>query len=168
VRGSMAVSVIVRPGAEPWAPRPDVVSRLSVLFPGEDAIVEILPRSMVERAWVTAHGNAWPFPGRHPFRAWARDQQVRIFVDGTETPESVTWLMLHELAHVALRRQPYLDLAYRSIPRPKGYVVDDEAHESYPEEQVANQVADAISAHFGLPLGLNRHWWRERVEAQHG
>lgn len=88
-----------------------------------------------------------------------------LLSDLTETTQSLTWLLLHELAHVEVNQTSLLDAALRSIPRPKDYLTNDEAHEAWPEEQLANLVADRLSSRLGSRPGLNRLWWRQRVRA---
>jgi hypothetical protein len=56
-----------------------------------------------------------------------------------------------------------LDKAFSSVPRPANYLTSDAAHERYPEEQMANLVADQLAPHFDSRPGLNRIWWRRRV-----
>jgi hypothetical protein len=124
--------------------------------------VEIVPRGLVRELWWRDQG-AKSFPGDYAFRAYTRGNRVVLLSDATETPESLTWLLLHELAHVGVNASPYLQRAFRSRKRPAQYMTDDEAHERWPEEQLANHVADQLAPHFGSRPGLDRLWWRARV-----
>jgi hypothetical protein len=102
-------------------------------------------------------------PGKgHGYRAVAeRNGTVLLYVDETETKDSVKWLVLHELAHILVTAQPTLAETLRSQPRPSGYPKDDAAHEAVIEEQVANAYADLLAP---VP-GLDRRWWRKRTQA---
>jgi len=102
-------------------------------------------------------------PGKgHGYRAVAeRNGKVLLYVDETETKDSVKWLVLHELAHILVTAQPTLAETLRSQPRPSGYPKDDAAHEAVIEEQVANAYADLLAP---VP-GLDRRWWRKRTQA---
>ena len=122
------------------------------------------PRSEVGKIWKQDHGGKkLPVP-KYAFRAYTNGERVRIFSDETETPESLLWLLLHELAHVELARSPFLHRVYRKLPKPKNYMTSDAAHEAAPEEQFANLVADEwYSAIVGHPCTYDRLWWRHRV-----
>ncbi len=124
--------------------------------------VELVPRSLVRKLWRRDMGSK-PFPGTYAFRGYTRGNRVVLLSDATETPASLTWLLLHELAHVQVNNAPMLDKAFSSIPLPAGYMTSDAAHERYPEEQMANLVADQLAPHFDSRPGLNRIWWRRRV-----
>jgi len=126
--------------------------------------VELIPRRLVRRLWARDMGGK-PFPGYYAFRAYTRGRRVVLLSDHTETPQSLTWLLLHELAHVQVNGSPLLDRALRSIPKPRGYLTSDAAHEAWPEEGLANLVADQLAPRFGSRPGLNRIWWRSRVQA---
>ena len=149
---------------ENWLPSPGVLDRIATALQ-VCAVVEFIPRSQVEATWRSTHGDQ-PFPGLYAYRAYARGGHVRIFVDATETPDSLLWLLLHELAHVAVDNNEFLDTAFRTIPRPANYTTDDRAHEAWPEEKVANQVADQWAPRLGGRAGLDRLWWRKRVEGR--
>ena len=158
------LSIRVHPGAEPWAPDDAGVQRLACLL-SRHVSVDVYHRSQLPGVW-------WAKTGRklthapHSFRAWSNDGHAVLLVDGTETPESIVWLLAHELAHIELGRSCLLRRAYRSIPKPAAYLDNDDAHEAYPEEGVANQVADQIAPLAGGRSGLNRRWWRRRVKGR--
>jgi len=151
------------PGAEPWMPSAAARQRLASLLSGA-VTVELVPRASLPALWRR------DFPGQpmlppYAFRAYARGAKIVVLVDKTETPASVLWLLGHELAHTELTRSKLLRAAYRSIPKPPGYMTDDDAHEAHPEEQAANLVADRICDQEGFcERGLDRRWWRARVE----
>lgn len=120
---------------------------------------------MVGQIWSRDHGGQ-PLPIRKPyaFRAYSSNGRAVLFVDPTETRASTLWLLLHELAHLEVGNAGLLRDAYRSIPKPPDYLHSDDAHESYPEEQLANLVATRMLVELGLPARpLDRRWWRQRV-----
>ena len=145
-------------------PIPDAVWHKLATGPYLDRplLVELVPRLLVQELWARDMGTR-PFPGVYAFRAYTRDQRVVLLSDPTETPQSLVWLLLHELAHVQVNSRPLLDEAFRSVPRPTGYLTSDEAHEAWPEERFANQMADILAPAFGSRPGLNRIWWRSRT-----
>lgn len=120
---------------------------------------------MVEAIWSRDHGGR-PLPVRKPyaFRAYSSNGRAVLFVDSTETRASTLWLLLHELAHLEIENAGLLRDAYRNIPKPADYLHSDDAHESHPEEQLANFVATRMLVDLGLPArSLDRRWWRQRV-----
>lgn len=127
--------------------------------------VEVVPRSCVRLLWKRDMGLK-PFPGFYAFRAYTRDRDVVILSDWTETSQSLIWLLLHELTHVQVNNTPMLDRALRSIERPVNYLTSDEAHESWPEEKLANLSADQLAPRYASRPGLNRIWWRSRLSDQ--
>ncbi len=129
----------------------------------EPVTIEVVPRAAVRQLWRRDNGGS-RFPGHYAFRAYTRDHHVRLVSDGTETSASLTWLLLHELAHVLVNESPMLNEALRSVPKPRGYLTSDAAHEAWPEEKLANLVADQFSCRVGSRPGLDRLWWRRRVE----
>jgi hypothetical protein len=156
------LQVTVHPGTEQWVPSHNALETLGRAL--KVAVrVEFIPRSRVREIWIRDHSRGDSFPGHYAFRAYTKDKLVRLFVDQTETRDSALWLLVHELAHVAVDSNDLLDLAYSSFPRPAAYRTDDRAHEAWPEEQLANNVADQWGQRLGYPAGLNRLWWRKRV-----
>lgn len=163
--GCAKITLSVMPGAEPWAPKPSELSPVACSLRGS-VQVQIWPRSQLLRVWAQDNPGK-PLPGgSHGFRAYTRDRVVKVFVDPTETRDSVLWLLHHELAHVGVTQTPGLVRSLRRAPRPAGYPHDDEAHECHPEERHANAVADAWMALLGRPEGLDRLWWRKRVSGR--
>ena len=130
---------------------------------GGDAVVEYHPRSAIRRVWASHHpGEPLPVP-ENSFRAWSRAGRAVLFVDSSETYESALWLLLHELAHLDLVQSPMISRAYRSIAKPANYLSSDRAHESHPEEQLANIVATTVLGLIGYePVQYDRLWWRSR------
>jgi len=151
------------PGTESWVPEPAILERLACLLTS-DVEVELHPRSGVGAVWAREHGGRSGLPeDPYAFRAWSREGRAILFVDDTETRDSVLWLLVHELAHLDLPHSRLLRAAYRDRVRHPDYLKDDQAHEMDPEEQLANTVADQVLSRFGRPSGLHRLWWRRRV-----
>ena len=131
---------------------------------GGKVYLKIFPRRMVETVWEFEKPNT-PFPPKkYAFRAFARGSHITIFDDKTETPDSLAWLLLHELAHVWVTRTENLREHFRNIEKPEGYLISDAAHESSPEEQFANMMADQwFKEWYNKPGSFHRIWWRKRV-----
>lgn len=151
------------PGTEPWVLTADQAKRLSCLLT-RNLEVEYVPRNQVGQVWRRDHAGREMPVNLYAFRAYSRGNKAVLFVDDTETQASATWLLLHELAHLELPSASLLYSAYRSIPKPPNYLTNDAAHESHPEEQLANHVATETMSKLGLPgKALDRLWWRQRV-----
>lgn len=165
-RACFTLSVYVAPGTEPWALTPEEADALGCMM-SRDTEIHFWPRARLDEIWRRTHdGTPAPAPP-YAFRAWSNpDGRAHILADATETPQSIRWLVLHELAHLDLVSAPLLARAYRGIPKPENYLVDDEAHEARPEEQMANFVADQLAPLLGSAPGYDRRWWRGRVERQ--
>ena len=148
------MQLIVHPGAVPWVPSPEDQLLLQLQFPDPGQVLHLHPRSEVDRV----HGRASP---RYAFRAFTRGGVSHVFVDETETPESIAWLSAHELTHSALRHEPALREELQEH-RPEGLSPSGDAfHELDPEELYADQVATDL---FGVRL--DRAWWRARAPVQ--
>jgi hypothetical protein len=105
------------------------------------------------------------YSGDYTFRAFSipNAREIHIFVDCTETPDSVLWIILHELAHVDVDTSIFAT-AFRSTRRARNYATSDKVHEANNEEKLANFVADSIMENvLGIKGGYNRTWWRARV-----
>ena len=156
----------VHEGAEAWAPDSRFMDRVGTwAWPGVQ--IHIHPRNDIKR--IFRRDNRWEhFPKKpFPFRAWnvSDKDTIRIFVDETETPESVKWMVLHELGHSIVGHTPELR-KMRKFPKPANYATSDEAHASVPEEQWCNAFADRQAHAHGTRPGLDRVWWRKRLEAR--
>lgn len=157
------IRLIVWPGAEQWVPSQARLDALACRL-SKDVVVEFVPRSALRKIWQRDHGGRPLPPNPYAFRAYSRGNKSVVFVDHTETPASAAWLLLHELAHVDLAASNLLHTAMRQIPKPPGYLTSDAAHESHPEEQLANRVATRMMPVLGhRRQALNRLWWRRRV-----
>jgi len=126
--------------------------------------LKVFPRRMVKTVW-NFEKPITPFPPKkYAFRAFAKGSQITLFDDNTETKESLSWLLLHELAHVMVTRNKKLRIHFRTIDKPEGYLISDAAHESSPEEQFANMMADRwFKEWYNKPGSYHRLWWRKRV-----
>jgi hypothetical protein len=124
----------------------------------------IYPRRMVREVWNhEMEGRVFDLKP-YAFRAFARNNNIVIFDDSTETPQSILWLLLHEVGHIYVTRTPKLRKQFRSVSLPAGYLTSDSAHESAPEEQFANMMADQWFKEFAGHSGsYHRIWWRNRV-----
>lgn len=99
-------------------------------------------------------------------RGWADYYrgQIVLLVDETETPDSLRWLLFHELGHIATAHVPMIDRAWDEKNKRAGRTtynwLDDDAHESDAEEQFVNELATLYAG-----ASYDRHWWRRRVFA---
>lgn len=141
------IRVIADPGTEPWVPDAAWWQALSAKVPPGQ----------------TVHFQRRPAANKYRYRAVNTGSKTIVYVDEIETPESVKWLLLHEMAHATINRAPAAANIIRSQPKPKNYATDDNAHASVWEEQIANGCADYLAPSMGTRPGLNRFWWRKRV-----
>jgi hypothetical protein len=150
---------IIHKGAEAWAPSSRFMDYVGTLtWPGTE--VHLHPRKDIKRIF-RKDNPLDPFPNKpYAFRAWnvSENDRIRVFVDETETPESVEWMILHEVGHSHVTHTPALK-HLRRIPKPANYATSDEAHASVPEERWCNGFADKRAR---VP-GLDRLWWRRRM-----
>lgn len=137
-------------------------------FPVQKGVVHFFSRRVAEtllwmQQWDAGHGvfPDSPYSYRGWCRAWAGE--IVILVDETETINSVQWLVLHELGHLACNNAKLLDTAMDKANEQAGRTVyewkDDVGHEADSEEQLVNKVA---TAHMG-GKEYARPWWRPRV-----
>ena len=131
---------------------------------GDRIEVHVYPRHLIQEIWsFFMQGQDFTLPP-YSFRAFARGNLIVLFDDETETADSLLWLLLHEVAHIWLTRTPKLRAQFRSQSLPSGYLTSDSAHESSPEEQFANMMADRWFKQFSNRSGsFHRIWWRKRV-----
>ncbi len=141
----------VHPEAIPWAPSPAQQKTIETAFPFPEVTVEILPRRQIgQRTGKILHPYA--------FRAVSRGNEALVFVDATETPRSIAWLIAHELAHHELRRHPGTR-AWFERTRPLDLdPASDSFHDVDPEERYADGRATRL---FGQRF--DRAWWRART-----
>ena len=157
------ISINWHPDAERWAPPYRVMKKIHSLFPHKPIDIAIYPRYMIKEVYAADRCGKPYDKEYYAFRAYAGKDYCRIFVDETETPDSALWVMLHELAHIALASSPYLFVAYRHLT-PSDYFESDDAHERDPEEQMANAMATAWMDMLGYgKVSYPRYWWRDRT-----
>mgnify|MGYP001573989824 CR=1 FL=1 len=149
----MSFRFLVHPEAKGWIPSPEDRNVLSGAFPFSDVVVRLWPRRLIERVTGLRHDP-------YSFRAVSRpsERTADLFVDGTETPRSVAWLLAHELAHHRVSREPCLRDALRAAAPTDVDRASDVYHQVDPEERYADGVATRL---FGERL--DRDAWRERV-----
>jgi hypothetical protein len=113
--------------------------------------VSIWPRSMIDQVYGKP---SYPYA----FRAVSRNNEAILFVDKTETPDSIAWLLAHELAHHLIFSKPsWREELLKKRPAhldPSG----DAFHALDPEELAADDIATKI-----LGTRFNRAWWRRRT-----
>lgn len=151
-------------GTKRWLPSLEQLGLLDRLLRAP-ATVELLPRAKLAATWAQVHGGQALGVPPCSIRAWANKEtrNAYIFVDASETRDSVIWLMGHELAHLELRLAPLVELSV-TVPRGPEYLATDEGHEADPEEQLVNQVgASVVELLTGRRQMLDRHWWRARA-----
>ena len=131
---------------------------------GGDVKIKVFPRRMVREVWRHEMNGEQFLLKPYSFRAFAKGNEVVLFDDSTETNSSLLWLLLHEVGHIWVTRTPKLRKQFRSKILPSGYMTSDSAHESAPEEQFANMMADAwYKEYSGQSGSFHRLWWRDRV-----
>ena len=169
------LTLVVAPGAESWAPSDATVATLGSWLT-EPATIRLYPRASIADVWKETTNLPVPVSqnggGSTYFaRGWAQTKPgslrvANLFVDDTETRDSLLWGILHELAHLDMPSSALLVFAYRSQPKSDDYHKDDDAHEANEEEQMANFVADRLGPMLGIATGYDRRWWRTRVKAK--
>lgn len=141
----------VHPDTTSWVPRQAQMEALQRFFQGTETDVYLHPRSEANKVL-----------GRHAkpyaFRAFTRGKESHLFVDFTETPESVAWLMAHELCHRMVDQTPTLENAFTEA-RPKDLEpAGDAFHDVDPEERFCDGIATNL-----MGYRMDRRWWRQRT-----
>ena len=147
-----SIRVEVEPGAEAWVPP----------YSWMAAVSEWVPANQVIRFRLR------PADSDFRYRAVNTGNETTILVGPTETPASVKWSVLHEMAHASLNHWPEAADVIRSIPKPENYATNDDAHASVWEEQIADACADHLAPSMGTLPGLNRKWWRAKLKMEYG
>jgi len=144
------LSITVHPEARAWAPSGQVMNELRRRFP-VDGVVQVLPRRMVAEVYGKASRP-------YAFRAFTRGDTSYVFVDGSETPDSVAWIIAHELSHQLVVEHPdvskMLDAAKPRDLNPAG----DRYHHVDAEERLADGYATRL-----VGKRYDRAWWRKRA-----
>ncbi len=83
---------------------PDEALRWAARLIKGPVVVHLCHRASLPRHWATCHDGRPPTAAPYAFRAWAQAQRGAcwLLVDPTETRASATWLLFHELGHLAL------------------------------------------------------------------
>lgn len=99
-------------------------------------------------------------------RGWCGSNEIVVLYDETETPESIKWIILHELGHAVCNRTYMFDQAMSEENKIEGRTTyewkDDVGHEADSEERLVNRIATAWCG--GQERA--RPWWRPRVVAR--
>jgi len=141
----------VHPAAKTWAPDGEVLARLRAAYPYPEVTVHLWPRHMADQV------SGRPGASGRAFRALSRGDDAHVFVDATETPASVAWLIAHELGHHKAKREG-LHGAFE-IGRPRDLDgASDRFHEVDPEERWADGLATRLTGQ-----RFDRAWWRARA-----
>jgi hypothetical protein len=94
----------------------------------------------------------------YAFRAFTRGNNSHLFVDFTETPQSIGWLMGHELTHQDIKQNPSLTQAFADS-KPKNI---DPAGDIFHEIDAEERFCDGISSRL-LGCRFDRAWWRQQI-----
>lgn len=157
------LKIVAHPEAYRWMPPRDIIQKLGQ-FMHKEMCIRIFPRDMIFEVYNDEHPACLGEEDYYKFRAYTSGSKATVFVDETETPDSVLWVILHELAHMDMKASSYLYKAY-TWATPEDYNESDEAHERDPEEQMANLVATKWLGRLGREeFCYSRPWWRARVE----
>lgn len=168
LEGHMPVILDATPAVRAWMPQ---ATALSMISDHVVANVHVLlrPRADLAALWAWSHPDnpALPRLPAYAFRAWCipSKNEIVILVDGTETPQSITWLLLHELVHRELRHSPLIAEALGRVRKPHNYLTSDDAHQAHPEERICDWIATIWYRKLGYapPWRMDRRWWRARV-----
>ncbi len=139
------------PEAQAWIPKEPELSKLRNFFVDPSMKVKIYPRSMVKQVL-----------GRHApsyaFRGFTRGDTSHLFVDSTETPKSIAWLMAHELTHQMVGKSPTLTAAFDDAKPLDMEPAGDPFHDVDAEERFCDGIATRL-----LGYRQDRAWWRRRL-----
>jgi hypothetical protein len=145
--------LLIHKEAQPWKPTEREISMLKQAFDLPNSTLRIIPRRLIPQF----HPQTTD-PFAYEFRAFTRGPNSYVFVDGTENPHSIAWLMAHELCHVEIGENDYLREKFDSLSPPGLDPRSDKFHELDPEEKVCDQRANNL---FGTRF--DRFWWRNEV-----
>jgi len=141
----------VHPEARGWIPRKTQLDQLKSFFSDPNLSVKLWPRHMASQIL-----------GRptkpYEFRAFTRDDESHVFVDPTETPESIAWLIGHELCHRLIDQNETLSNAFADA-RPLDI---DPAGDTFHEIDSAERFCDGIATRL-LGYRQDRTWWRKQI-----
>lgn len=142
----------VHPEARPWVPKKPYLDQITSFFTSGN--ISLWPRHMAE----SVIGR----PTKpYEFRAFSRGKDGHIFVDETETPQSIAWLMAHELCHQMVDDSPTLTAAFEDARPLDMKPASDAFHFVDSEERFCDGIATRL-----LGYRKDRAWWRERVASR--
>lgn len=145
------VRLHVDPRVQNYRPSPAAWSAIVNRFRDVEGDVYLLPRSDADRAL----GRVSP---PYAFRGFTRGSKSFLFADSTETPDSLAWLLAHELAHRLVDASPVLDQAFVEA-KPKHLDPRSDAfHQVDAEERWCDGIATSL-----LGTTYDRSWWRART-----
>lgn len=144
----MAFELIVHPEARQWTPTESDLRKMRAFF--KAGRIHILPRSLANKTL----GKDLP---PYAFRAFTRGNDSYVFVDGTETKASISFLIAHELTHRMVHDSPTLMLAFADARLPLAGHSDD-FHQIDAEERFCDGIAGRL-----LGTWHDRAWWRGRI-----
>lgn len=118
--------------------------------------LKVYPRHLVQEVW-DHETLKEPYPFKpYSFRAFAKGNTIILLDDDTETKGSLFWVLLHEMAHVFVSKNEKLKKQFRHNRK-------EVSHETSPEEQFANLMADQwFFEYTGIHKSYHRLWWKER------
>jgi len=128
---------------------------------GGKLAIRIFPRHMIKEVWNYDKPEESFHFKEYAFRAFANGDIITIFDDETEVPDSLFWILLHEVGHVLVTRTTALSEQFRPMQVNRTRYSDNE---NGPEEQFANLMADTWYKEFnGTPNSFHRLWWKQRI-----
>lgn len=144
------MNIIFEPGAERWKDQDSfhLVLHHFRHLPGQ---AHVWPRRQVDGV-MGCSTAPWAF--RAVTRGGMRSD---LFVDDTEIPESISWLLTHELTHQAIGTRPDFRDRLHQI-RSTSDPASDAFHVEDSEERVCDLVATKL-----IGRRYDRAWWRNRV-----
>ena len=81
-----------------------------------------------------------------------------VFVDPTETPDSVAWIIAHELSHQLVDEHPEVARMLDQAKTSEAHPASDRFHELDAEERLADGYATRL-----VGKRYDRSWWRKRA-----
>ena len=148
----MTFKLLVHNEAREWIPPKVSLDQLKRAFNLPQATVRIIPRRIIPQFHKETQDGF-----DYGFRGFTRGNQSYIFVDETENPHSIAWLMAHELCHIEIGQNDYLRKKFDS-QTPTVDPKSDEFHRLDPEELYCDSRANNI-----LGTNFDRFWWRAKV-----
>jgi hypothetical protein len=145
--------IVAYPGTERWVRNSPCLRRVGEYFSDPSMVVHVYPRSMADQVL----GKPKP---PYTYRAFTRDGQSYVFVDRTETPRSICWLIAHELTHQLIDKSPTVKAAMSdaSARRTNLDPAGDRFHQIDAEERFCDGIATNL-----VGARLDRDWWRQRT-----